>query len=284
MNITVAGVGYVGLAQAVLLAQHNAVTAVTTTPAKAENINRGISPIVDAEITDFLRTKPLTLTATVDAEQAYRTADVVIIATPTDYDPDRHLFNTSTVEAVLTLVGRVNPGALVVIKSTVPVGYTERVVGRFGCERLLFSPEFLREGKALYDNLHPSRIVVGAPQDDAEAVQAALQWANRRGDMYFTRVQVEDAAGEALARKLQFKPLPGKAGVWITERPRAKWLAGYLLVGLMIGLMIGQLMKAATQGTIIGAGVGLVLGVVLFLRDAKLRRGVRERLLAENRE
>ena len=164
MNITVAGVGYVGLAQAVLLAQHNAVTAVTTTPAKAENINRGVSPIVDAEITDFLRTKPLTLTATVDAEQAYRTADVVIIATPTDYDPERHIFNTSTVEAVLTLVGRVNPGALVVIKSTVPVGYTERIVGRFGCERLLFSPEFLREGRALYDNLHPSRIVVGRPR------------------------------------------------------------------------------------------------------------------------
>ncbi len=149
MNITVAGVGYVGLAQAVLLAQHNAVTAVTTTPAKAENINRGVSPIVDAEITDFLRAKPLTLTATVDAEQAYRTADVVIIATPTDYDPEQQIFNTSTVEAVLSLVGRVNPGALVVIKSTVPVGYTERIVGRFGCERLLFSPEFLREGKAL---------------------------------------------------------------------------------------------------------------------------------------
>lgn len=163
MNITVAGVGYVGLAQAVLLAQHNAVTAVTTTPAKAEQINRGVSPIVDAEITDFLRTKPLTLTATVDAERAYRTADVVIIATPTDYDPERNLFNTSTVEAVLTLVGRVNPGALVVIKSTVPVGYTERIVGRFCCARLLFSPEFLREGRALYDNLHPSRIVVGRP-------------------------------------------------------------------------------------------------------------------------
>ena len=128
MNITVAGVGYVGLAQAVLLAQHNAVTAVTTTPAKAEQINRGVSPIADAEITDFLRTKPLTLTATVDAERAYRTADVVIIATPTDYDPECNLFNTSTVEAVLSLVGRVNPGALVVIKSTVPVGYTERVV------------------------------------------------------------------------------------------------------------------------------------------------------------
>ena len=164
MNITVAGVGYVGLAQAVLLAQHNAVTAVTTTPAKAENINRGVSPIVDAEITDFLRTKPLTLTATVDAEQAYRTADVVIIATPTDYDPERHIFNTSTVEAVLSLVGRVNPGALVVIKSTVPVGYTERTVEAFGCRRLLFSPEFLREGRALYDNLHPSRIVVGRPR------------------------------------------------------------------------------------------------------------------------
>ena len=143
MNITVAGVGYVGLAQAVLLAQHNAVTAVTTTPAKAEQINRGVSPIVAAEITAFLRTKPLTLTATVDAEQAYRTADVVVIATPTDYDPERNLFNTSTVEAVLTLVGRVNPGALVVIKSTVPVGYTERIVGRFCCARLLFSPEFL---------------------------------------------------------------------------------------------------------------------------------------------
>ena len=181
MNITVAGVGYVGLAQAVLLAQHNAVTAVTTTPAKAEQINRGVSPIVDAEITDFLRTKPLTLTATVDAEQAYRTADVVVIATPTDYDPERNLFNTSTVEAVLTLVGRVNPGALVVIKSTVPVGYTERIVGRFCCARLLFSPEFLREGRALYDNLHPSRIVVGRPhggtatEADARRLASLLQ-------------------------------------------------------------------------------------------------------------
>lgn len=189
MNITVAGVGYVGLAQAVLLAQHNAVTAVTTTPAKAENINRGVSPIVDAEITDFLRTKPLTLTATVDAEQAYRTADVVIIATPTDYDPDRHLFNTSTVEAVLTLVGRVNPGALVVIKSTVPVGYTERIVGRFGCERLLFSPEFLREGRALYDNLHPSRIVVGRPRSgtateaDAHLFASLLQQGAAEGNI-----------------------------------------------------------------------------------------------------
>jgi len=151
---------------------------VTTTPAKAENINRGVSPIVDAEITDFLRTKPLTLTATVDAERAYRTADVVIIATPTDYDPEQQIFNTSTVEAVLSLVGRVNPGALVVIKSTVPVGYTERIVGRFGCERLLFSPEFLREGKALYDNLHPSRIVVGRPHGGTAAEADARLFAS----------------------------------------------------------------------------------------------------------
>lgn len=178
MNITVAGVGYVGLAQAVLLAQHNAVTAVTTTPAKAEQINRGVSPIVDAEITDFLRTKPLTLTATVDAERAYRAADVVVIATPTDYDPERNLFNTSTVEAVLTLVGRVNPGALVVIKSTVPVGYTERIVGRFCCARLLFSPEFLREGRALYDNLHPSRIVVGRPHGGTATEADARRFAS----------------------------------------------------------------------------------------------------------
>lgn len=165
MKITVAGVGYVGLAQAVLLAQHNEVTAVTTTPAKAEKINGGASPIVDAEISDFLANRKLTLTATTDGEAAYRTAELVIIATPTDYDPERNLFNTSTVEAVLKLVGKVNPDALVVIKSTVPVGYTESVVGKFGCNRLLFSPEFLREGKALYDNLHPSRIVVGLPNN-----------------------------------------------------------------------------------------------------------------------
>ena len=130
------------------------------------------------EITDFLRTKPLTLTATVDAERAYRTADVVVIATPTDYDPERNLFNTSTVEAVLTLVGRVNPGALVVIKSTVPVGYTERIVGRFGCARLLFSPEFLREGRALYDNLHPSRIVVGRPHGGTATEADARRFAS----------------------------------------------------------------------------------------------------------
>ena len=174
MKIAVAGVGYVGLAQTVLLAQHNDVTAVTTTPAKAEKINSGVSPIVDKEISDFLANRDLKLTATTDGEAAYRNAELIIIATPTDYDPERNLFNTSTVETVLRLIAQVNPTALVVIKSTVPVGYTESVVGKFGCERLLFSPEFLREGKALYDNLHPSRIVVGLPsaskatQQDAE--------------------------------------------------------------------------------------------------------------------
>lgn len=174
MKIAVAGVGYVGLAQAVLLAQHNEVTAVTTTPAKAEKINSGAAPIADKEISDFLANRCLKLKATTDSETAYRNAELIIIATPTDYDPERNLFNTSTVEAVLKLIAQVNPDALVVIKSTVPVGYTESIVGKFGCDRMLFSPEFLREGKALYDNLHPSRIVVGLPsaskatQQDAE--------------------------------------------------------------------------------------------------------------------
>lgn len=171
MKTAVAGVGYVGLAQAVLLAQHNDVTAVTTTPAKADIINSGRSPIVDNEISDFLAHRKLRLTATVDAEAAYRDAELIVIATPTDYDTEKNLFNTSSVEAVLSLVERVNPDALVVIKSTVPVGYTNSIREKFRLPRLLFSPEFLREGKALYDNLHPSRIVVGAPESlrsDAE--------------------------------------------------------------------------------------------------------------------
>lgn len=179
MKIAVAGVGYVGLAQAVLMAQHHEVTAVTTTPAKAEKINNGVSPIVDKEISEYLK-KQLTLSATTDGEAAYKNAEIIIIATPTDYDPEKNLFNTSTVEFVLALVGKVNPNALVVIKSTVPVGYTESVVEKFGCKRLLFSPEFLREGKALYDNLHPSRIVVGRPKggiatkEDAELFASLL--------------------------------------------------------------------------------------------------------------
>ena len=170
MKIAVAGVGYVGLAQAVLLAQRHSVKAITTTPAKVEKINHGISPIVDKEISEYMK-KDIDLTATTDAESAYREAELVIIATPTDYDEEKNLFNTSTVESVLELVAKVNPGALVVIKSTVPVGYAEHVVENFGCKRLLFSPEFLREGKALYDNLHPSRIVVGLPKK-GEATKA----------------------------------------------------------------------------------------------------------------
>ena len=170
MKIAVAGVGYVGLAQAVLLAQRHSVKAITTPPAKAEKINSGVSPIVDKEISAYMK-KDLDLTATTDAEGAYREAELVIIATPTDYDEEKNLFNTSTVESVLELVAKVNPGALVVIKSTVPVGYAEHVVETFGCKRLLFSPEFLREGKALYDNLHPSRIVVGLPKK-GEATKA----------------------------------------------------------------------------------------------------------------
>lgn len=174
MKITVAGVGYVGLAQAVLLAQRHEVKAITTTPAKVEKINSGVSPIVDREISEYMK-KDLNLTATMDAEAAYAEAELVIIATPTDYDPELNLFNTSTVESVLELVAKVNPNALVVIKSTVPVGYAESVAEKYDCKRLLFSPEFLREGRALYDNLHPSRIVVGTPKKStASRVDAEL--------------------------------------------------------------------------------------------------------------
>lgn len=177
MKIAVAGVGYVGLAQAVLLAQHHEVKAITTTPAKVEKINNGVSPIVDKEISEYMK-KDINLIATMDAESAYREAELIIIATPTDYDPELNLFNTSTVEFVLDLVNKVNPTALVVIKSTVPVGYAESVVEKFGCKRLIFSPEFLREGKALYDNLHPSRIVVGRPKGGIATKEDAELFAN----------------------------------------------------------------------------------------------------------
>ena len=161
MKIAAAGVGYVGLSLSVLLAQHNEVCAVTTTKAKADMINSGVSPIKDAEIEDFLAHKKLRLTATTDAEAAYRDAQFVIIAVPTDYDPDKNTFDTSAVEDVISTVIRVNPAAAIVIKSTVPVGYTDKISRRFGTDGIIFSPEFLREGKALYDNLHPSRIIAG---------------------------------------------------------------------------------------------------------------------------
>ena len=162
MKIAVAGVGYVGLSLAVLLAQHHQVQAVSTTAAKVDLINRKKSPIQDAEIEAYLATRTLDLTATLDKEAAYRDAQLVVIATPTNYDDERNFFDTSCVEDVIETVLRVNPGAMMVIKSTVPVGYTDSVRKKYGIDNIIFSPEFLRESKALYDNLHPSRIVVGA--------------------------------------------------------------------------------------------------------------------------
>ena len=178
MKIAVAGVGYVGLSLAVLLAQHHQVQAVSTTAAKVDLINRKKSPIQDAEIESYLATRTLDLTATLDKEAAYRDAQMVVIATPTNYDDERNFFDTSCVEDVIETVLRVNPGAMMVIKSTVPVGYTDSVRKKYGIDNILFSPEFLRESKALYDNLHPSRIVVGAyphQRDAAETFAHLLQ-------------------------------------------------------------------------------------------------------------
>ena len=177
MKIAVAGVGYVGLSLAVLLSQRHEVMAVSTTPAKVEKINSGISPIKDKEIEDFLAHKKLNLTATCDKEAAYRNAEFVIIATPTNYDPNLNYFDTSAVEDVIETVLRVNPTAYMVIKSTVPVGYTLRAQEKYACRRIFFSPEFLREGRALYDNLYPSRIIVGASLEDEQLQRAAHRFA-----------------------------------------------------------------------------------------------------------
>lgn len=178
MKIAVAGTGYVGLSVALLLSQHNEVHALDIVPEKVELLNNGKSPIVDSKITAFLDAdrsgeRPLDFQATLDPEQAYTGADYAVIATPTNYDAQKNYFDTSSVEAAIKAIRKYDQTAWIVIKSTIPVGYTQQIRERFHDDRILFSPEFLREGHALYDNLHPSRIVVGAPQDDAEAVQAA---------------------------------------------------------------------------------------------------------------
>lgn len=177
MNIAVAGTGYVGLSLATLLSQHNHVMAVDIIPEKVDMVNHRKSPIQDEYIEKYLAEKDLDLTATTDGEAAYRDAEIVIIATPTNYDSQRNFFDTSSVEAVIDLVMKVNPHAIMVIKSTIPVGYTEEIRKKTGSKNILFSPEFLRESKALYDNLYPSRIIVGTDPKDPRLVKAAHTFA-----------------------------------------------------------------------------------------------------------
>ena len=177
-KIAVAGTGYVGLSLATLLSQHNKVTAVDIVPEKVDLINHHKSPIVDKEIEDFLANKDLNLKATLDAESAYKESDFVIIATPTNYDSEKNFFDTSAVEAVIKLVKKYNPNAIMIIKSTIPVGYTNHIRKEMGSDNIIFSPEFLREGHALYDNLHPSRIVVGTDKNDDKLVNAAHTFAS----------------------------------------------------------------------------------------------------------
>ncbi|UPA26197.1 nucleotide sugar dehydrogenase [Shinella oryzae] len=198
MNVTVAGIGYVGLSNAVLLAQHNDVIAYDIDAQRVAMLNEGISPIADAEIEYYLKTRPLHLRATTDKVEAFATANFVVIATPTNYDPDHNYFDTTTVEAVVEDVRQVNRDATIVIKSTIPVGYTAWLRAARGDQKILFSPEFLREGKALYDNLHPSRIVMGADTPEARQFAGLLQQGAVKADVpvLFT------GAGEAEAIKL----------------------------------------------------------------------------------
>ena len=193
MKIAVAGTGYVGLSLSVLLSQHNEVTAVDILPDKVDKVNRKESTVQDKEIEEYLAHKPLHLRASLDGESAYRDADLVILAVPTNYDPVKNYFDTSCVETAISSVLKVNKKAPIIIKSTIPVGYTEDIQRKFDCSHILFSPEFLRESKALYDNLYPSRIIVGVHQNDPEAMSMAHETRFPAQDLLYGKGPTSDS-------------------------------------------------------------------------------------------